>query len=86
MKTEYKYIRFIVIDEMPGRKTKRWGCFNNHELEPEEVMGEIYYYGGWRQYIIEFHDGYIFNAGCLDDIADFLGQINKRIKQRGKPE
>lgn len=88
LKTRYKYINFRVINELSGRKTKVWGCFNNND--DELPLFEIKWYGRWRQYcsffdpLLHFNE-IVMNNSCHRDIADFLDQINKRIKQKGKP-
>lgn len=78
MKTHYKYIHFREIPN-PGKKTTRWECFNTNSNWP---LGEVEWYGAWRQYIFETSGEIILNKGCLDDISDFLDQLNKL--QRGK--
>ncbi len=73
MKTRYKYIYF----EEVAPKADRWECNNK---KTKKVMGVIEYWQGWGQYIIEFKEGYVFSIDCLNDIADFLGQLNKNKK------
>ena len=86
MKTKYQYIHF---EETPnlGKKTSKWECMNS---KSKYTLGWVYWYGAWRQYVFEpwvspstsIYEGEIFNKGCLDDISDFLDQLNKN--QRGK--
>lgn len=37
-----------------------------------DMLGEIYYYPPWRQYVVGFFEGCIFNNTCLRDIIDFM--------------
>lgn len=67
---EYKYIHFVKIPN-PGRKTFKWECRNNSSMD---LLGTIEWRSGWRQYVyVTPGIGYfIFSAGCLDDIKDFI--------------
>jgi hypothetical protein len=85
MKTHYKYLHFRETPN-PGRKTTKWDVMNTNE---GDHLGYIYWYGAWRQYVFSPfltqmapYDSIILNNGCLDDIGDFLNQLNKA--QRGK--
>jgi len=71
IKTDYKYIHFILIEEKP--KTQAWSCRSSAEDE----LGQVRWYGSWRQYCF-FPTGYgqlVFNDGCLKDIIHFMGQL-----------
>lgn len=82
MKTKYKWINFkkrsgLTQDEidygMVGDDAE-WVCFNNRS---DTALCDIYYLGTWRQYAIETKSFMEFNKGCLEDIADFLNQLNE---------
>ena len=66
METKYKYIYFEKVDGCG------WYCYNN---KTESVLGRIEYYRKWKQYIIEFEPGCVFNDTCLTDIIHFLRQL-----------
>lgn len=66
MKTKYKYIHF---EKVVGCG---WYCYNNKN---ENVLGRIEYYRRWKQYIIEFEPGCVFNDTCLTDVIQFLRQL-----------
>lgn len=71
MKTEYKFIHFKVIRELP--KTKVWGIFNNRT---KVQLGGVAWYPPWRQYCFYGADtNSVFNVGCLNDIIDFMKQL-----------
>lgn len=71
MKTEYQYIRFDDYTN-PNQDIRRYFCVNKRADRP---IGEIRWYGPWRQYcFVPFIDT-IYSAGCLRDIADFIGQL-----------
>ena len=65
MKTKYKYIHF---EKIAGQ----WFCYNN---KAKSELGRIEYYSRWRQYVIEFEQGCVFNDTCLTDIIHFLRQL-----------
>ena len=76
MKTKYKHIQF---EKAPPGLGWIWSCYNN---KTNELLGDIDYYKSWRQYVIEFQSGCVFNNQCLRDIADFLDQINKEVRPK----
>ena len=73
MKTKYKWIVFVELLSVRGKTTK-WECFNTSN----EILGDVYWRNGWRQYIFcPTFDAVEFNNRCLNDIADFLTQLNE---------
>jgi hypothetical protein len=49
------------------------------------VLGQIRWYGPWRQYCLHTNigDQVIFNEGCLTDIIDFMKQLKEeRAKEK----
>jgi hypothetical protein len=84
MRTEYKYIHFELLFNKP--KTKIWFVKSNSN---NAVLGCVRWFPAWRQYCIfsirnqDMHidnSEIVFNAGCLDDISDFLKQANSEHK------
>ena len=75
MKTRYKYIHFKEVlagQHISGQKLQ-WACLNN---QSKAILGMIEYYPRWKQYVIDFREICIFNNQCLNDISDFLTQLN----------
>jgi len=72
LKTDYKYIRFKLVDVEDYKKGAE--CVNK---KSGVLLGYVEYYKSWKQYVIEFLEDCVFNASCLKDIADFLSQLNK---------
>lgn len=70
LRTEYKYIKFVKI--ISTGKTVRFSCINIHH---GEELGEIKWYGAWRQYCYFANVSAVYSKGCLDDISDFLNQL-----------
>ncbi|MFW9872927.1 MAG: hypothetical protein ACFFG0_07485 [Candidatus Thorarchaeota archaeon] len=70
------YIKFKIIENKP--KTKVWGIYNkNNGIK----IGEIRWYGSWRQYCFFPEEGTLFDKTCLTDIINF---INKQMELRKK--
>jgi len=74
MKTIYQYITFL--ERESTGKTSKWACRNK---KSEAVLGEIKWYGAWRQYCYFPTIQAVYSAGCLNDISDFIEQLNPKI-------
>ena len=72
LKTKYKFISFY--ETVPGC----WICNNN---KSKAQLGYITLYDPWNQFVIEFQSNTVFNNQCLKDIANFLTQINNKVKE-----
>jgi len=72
MKTKYKYIEFVKDVQLKGHD--RWTCRNKRN---KSALAAIFYYPRWREYTAVFNPNAVFNDSCLQDIADFLGQLRK---------
>lgn len=70
MLTEYKYIHFVKISQKA--KTSVWACCNNHS---HAELGQIKWYGPWRQYCFFPEMDCVFNVSCMNDINHFIGQL-----------
>ena len=75
MRTEYKYIHFEKVADKT--KTSVWSCLNNHY---GTELGRVKWYPQWRWYCFFQTVFAIYSDGCLDDISDFLKQVNQRHK------
>lgn len=76
LKTHYQ---FIHMAQMPGTgKTSRWRVLNT---KSGDELGIIAWYGPWRQYCFEPSQPAVYSAGCLNDIARFIGQLETERRQ-----
>jgi len=73
MKTEYKYIYFIWLKNKP--KTSVWHCRNQGS---NDLLGEVKWYGPWRQYCFFPEMATVFNNTCLDDVNHFMSQLKRQ--------
>ena len=69
---------FVKVGMKPN--TSVWEIRNN---ESGFVLGEISWYSGWRQYVVDTKEA-VFNNGCLDTISQFLTKLN--TEQKSKPQ
>lgn len=72
----YKYIEFV-------REEKRWLCIN---VRMQDTIGVVEWYPTWRQYIYAPEGATVYSAGCLDNIKDFLDQLNGKRKLKSKAQ
>lgn len=70
MQKEYKYIYFAKVEDKP--KTSVWSC---HNQRSNDCLGEVRWYGPWRQYCFFPAPGCVFNVTCLANINHFIGQL-----------
>lgn len=79
--SEPKWLRFIGQEVPPERKTRIWAVF---EKDRDVCLGQIRWFGRWRQYAF-FTDGeMIFERQCLRDIADFCEAKTKEHRTAGR--
>lgn len=71
MKTKYKFISFIFIEQKP--KTQVYKCINNSS---QNELGIIKYYPAWRQYCYFPTIQAVYSKGCLEDINNFIESLS----------
>jgi len=76
MKTEDMVYKYIYFEDMTGKYGEEvFSCRSHYEGH----LGDVFYYPKWHQYVFEPEQEIcvIFSKECLEDIADFLGKLNK---------
>jgi hypothetical protein len=69
---ETKYLAFVVA---PSKgKTKVVAIVNRHY---DEVIGEIRWFGRWRQYCFFPYDGTVWNTDCMESVQEVINQLKK---------
>jgi len=68
------YMTVTELPQRPGLKTRRWDIRN---LRGGYSLGDVCWYGPWRQYVFAPEPATEFSVGCLRDIAGFLERVNK---------
>lgn len=72
MKTDFTYIRFVQKPSRPGAKTSIWSCQN---IKSGAELGEVKWFGAWRQYCYFPACPAIYSIGCLQDINTFISGL-----------
>ena len=78
---ESKYIEFVHVEDKP--KTKVWEVRRKSDEWDKNgiALGQIKYFGRWRQYAFFPHEGTIWNYECMMDIILFLNYENDLRKK-----
>lgn len=73
LESEFIYVEKI---ELPKRKTPIYKLFSmsNQDIK----LGEIKWFGAWRQYCFYPEGNTIFDRKCLTYINNFLEEVNKK--------
>ncbi len=72
---EHSYIYFELIKKYP--KTNRYAVVSR---KFGDVIGNIYWFGGWRQYVFEAEPAIIWNRDCLTEIIAFIEFLMEKRK------
>ena len=77
---QYKY---FTVEPRP-LEGKRATCDYDIQGRSGGWLGQIVWYGRWRQYVLEASPDVVWSEGCLADVADFIGRANAilRIRRR----
>jgi len=68
---EYKHLQFIEV-EVGEKKTKQ---FEVQSLYDSSQLGNIHWYGGWRQYVFEPSFETRWSWDCLKELSEFIKMI-----------
>jgi len=69
LENDYKYITMIKTEDKP--KTSVFTICSKHQ----DYLGEVRWFGRWRQYCFFPEDDCVFSKGCMNDINNFIGQL-----------
>lgn len=78
MRTEYQYLVFVQKES--SGKTTKWDCWNKKSREEvgSNPLGEVKWHSSWRQYCYFPLVQAVYSSGCLNDISDFINELNRR--------
>ena len=68
MKTEYKFIKF----ENEG------GIWRILNKKNGALLGRIGNYPQWKKHVLETVQGVVFSTDCLEDVIDFIEQLEEQ--------
>jgi len=66
------HLGFDVIEQKP--KTKVYGVYSLHD---KSLLGRIYWYGWWREYVFESLTDIIWTETCLKELYKFLKKLKE---------
>lgn len=72
-----KWIDFVELNS-DGRKTKIFDVVNKEHVSS---IGQVKWYGPWRQYSFFPKENTVYERQCLMDIAHFINQLMVERKQ-----
>lgn len=69
-----QYLRFSLVGASSSGKTEVWEVTSTRG----DALGEIRWFGRWRQYAFFPASGTIYNPNCLAEIAGHVGWLTRR--------
>lgn len=70
-----------------GKKTNIYVIYKRKNSElGKERLGEIRWYGAFRQYCVIHDNGTVWSWGCNQLVNNFLKKVNDRYKKKWKKE
>lgn len=75
LKTDYKFIRFSKIADKA--KTAVWSCTG---AQTRDELGIVQWFAAWRRYCYFPAKQTVYDANCLQDITEFVNQVNAEHK------
>ena len=79
MSIESKYLIFSDMS-FKDAKTKRVGVCS----KTKGLLGEIKWFGRWRQYVFFPYGGTVFNIDCMKDICEEIEELKEERKGKMK--
>ena len=64
-----------------GKKTRTFAVRKNDDTGLAHCLGLIKFSGAWRQYVFEPDQETMWSAGCLEEIAKFLKEVNAKWRK-----
>lgn len=67
-----EYLKFEFAGKTKSGKTEIWNVLaKNHR----DILGQIKWYGAWRQYTFRPADGTVFNTDCMREIISCINRL-----------
>lgn len=76
-----KWLKFEKTVRAKGKKTDTWLVINKVSGTP---IGSVFWYGGFRKYVFQSNNGIVMDAGCMNDISEFLIYVYQEWKTEKK--
>jgi hypothetical protein len=75
------HLQFEKLPLEKGKKLHKYRVIN-HSLYYD--IGIIHWRGGWRQYVFQAHPNIDMSRGCHKQIDEFIDELMKEWRERGK--
>ena len=75
------YVKFELAEKKP--KTEVYNVLSKAE---GNLLGRIFWYWAWRQYVFEPNQNTIWSRGCQSEVTAFLNELMEQRKEKQKHE
>jgi hypothetical protein len=73
MTFDTEYLQFEQdLEYSKSHKTQYWTVYSKRH---GDMLGDIKWYGPWRQYVFEPYNA-LFNTSCLNDVIAFINRLS----------
>jgi len=79
MNTPASTYRYFSIDRLPKPKGRKTFTYTVVSCKDASELGQIKWYGPWRQYCFFPVAKSVWSPGCIRDIQDFLDKAKKHL-------
>lgn len=73
-------MKYIHFENQEVRKSKKTKIIKVFSVQNDDLLGEIKWWPGWRQYTFHPAADTLFNRDCLIEIANYTDQLNSDHK------
>lgn len=75
---ENKFIRFVEDGSDPYNGKSQFRVVSRSN---DGILGDIYWYPNWRQFIFESEEDVIWSWDCLKGVSEFMQELNEAAKK-----
>jgi len=77
----YKKFKYITVNKFPPAKGKKTCTCSIDANSSGCPLGEIRWFGRWRQYCFFPEQDTVWNKGCLQDVIEALDSLNREHRE-----
>jgi len=74
-----KETQYLVFEELPTKTKTKYITVTNKRSQ--DIIGEIKWYGSWRQYCFFPEFDTVWNNGCLTDVLEVINTLMEDRKK-----
>lgn len=79
------HLNFIKVESTLLEKRKT-GIYQVYSTYDDSFLGEVRWYGAWRQYVLFAEDGSFWSDDCLEEVAQYIKQLMYERRELKKEE